>query len=605
MVKKLAFFFVFCFFIFCCVAQRDGMEYIIKDTSILGEYKNNILKFQQQNNIEELARSYKRVADYYYTKNQDDSIIFFYTKAYKEYDKIKDSFYISFCFQRIGSLVAFRGLNLEDALHWLLPAASWYERNNEYVLAAHINFDISNAYKSAGNWDKRIFYKEKATAINKLAKDTLLSVILNLATGEDLWQQGAFEESFIENKKALLPSKFLREPLFRKLCQLNLAEYYLYKKDLPHAKIALEDAAQIDIPTHSSSKKFLYYLSASYHILKNNSTRAIKYLNEYRREIESIAKRKEKDRYAELIVKFESEKNQVFISSLQRENKLKDKLAERQRILIIGLTAGLCLLMLLGWIVYKNFNNRRKLQVQLLKQEEHFSAQLLAGQQERMNADFNKQLAEVQLTALSAQMNPHFIFNCMNSIQKYVLKNEKGKALDFLQNFSDLMRIVLDNSVKPKVQLDEEIKMLDKYILLERQRLDNRFSYYIDIDKTLQTDFFEIPGMLIQPYVENAIWHGLMNLSETDKQGLLIVAFSKEENFIQCVITDNGVGRAKAAELTKSKSPGHKSYGMAISQKRLQLLKMDNEKLPKEQIEDLYKNGEPCGTRVTLNIYIT
>lgn len=213
----------------------------------------------------------------------------------------------------------------------------------------------------------------------------------------------------------------------------------------------------------------------------------------------------------------------------------------------------------------------------------------------------DKQLAEVQLTALSAQMNPHFVFNCMNSIQKYVLKNEKDKALVFLQHFSELMRIVLDNSTKTRVPLDDEINMLEKYVLLEQQRLDNKFNYTFQIDAQLQTDFFEIPGMLIQPYIENAIWHGLMNLPENNK-GALMVKFSNLDKFIVCNIEDNGVGRKKVAELQKEKTRGYKSYGMAISKKRLELLKLEKETVPEVMIEDLFENNEPCGTRVTLYI---
>ncbi len=213
----------------------------------------------------------------------------------------------------------------------------------------------------------------------------------------------------------------------------------------------------------------------------------------------------------------------------------------------------------------------------------------------------DKQLAEVQLTALSAQMNPHFIFNCMNSIQKYILKNEKEKALIFLQNFSELMRIVLDNSTKTKLPLGDEIKMLEKYVLLEQQRLNNRFSYSFLIDKKLQADFLEIPGMLIQPYIENAIWHGLMNLPENNK-GMLTVKFSNLDKFIVCNIEDNGVGRKVAVGLQKEKAAGHHSHGMAISQKRLELLKMEKEQIPEVVIEDLFEKDEPAGTRVTLFI---
>ena len=222
--------------------------------------------------------------------------------------------------------------------------------------------------------------------------------------------------------------------------------------------------------------------------------------------------------------------------------------------------------------------------------------------EEKLMAEFDKQIAEAQLTALNAQMNPHFIFNCMNSIQKYILKNEKSKALDFLQNFSDLMRSVLDSSTKTKIVLDEEIKMLEKYILLEQQRLDHKFDYSIEIAGDLQTDFFEIPGMIIQPYLENAIWHGLMNKAD---RGRLNVSFERQNGSIRCVVEDNGVGRRRAAELASQSSVKRKSYGMTISQKRMELLQKENLDIPEIQVEDLGLNGySGTGTRVTIFFHI-
>jgi len=159
------------------------------------------------------------------------------------------------------------------------------------------------------------------------------------------------------------------------------------------------------------------------------------------------------------------------------------------------------------------------------------------------------------------------------------------------------MRSVLDNSVKTKVALDEEISMLEKYIVLEKQRLDDQFEYHIEIASNLQTDFFEIPGMVIQPYVENAIWHGLMN---KDEKGNLLLKFEKQNGFLKCVVEDNGVGRQKAEEMEKSRSPKRKSYGMAIARKRLELLEKENEKLPEITVEDLYDHARASGTKVTI-----
>lgn len=230
------------------------------------------------------------------------------------------------------------------------------------------------------------------------------------------------------------------------------------------------------------------------------------------------------------------------------------------------------------------------------------SEMLEKEKEQKLMAEFDKQIAEAQLTALNAQMNPHFIFNCMNSIQKYILKNEKSKALDFLQNFSELMRSVLDHSTKTKVVLEEEINMLEKYILLEQQRLDQKFDYSIEIAGDLQTDFFEIPGMIIQPYIENAIWHGLMNKED---RGRLWLRFDKINSSIHCVVEDNGIGRKKAAELAGRNHVNRKRFGMSISQKRMELLHKENEEIPEVLVEDLVDDDQaPAGTKVSLYFHI-
>jgi hypothetical protein len=604
MAKKLTFFFVLAFFALCCIAQQEGMEYVIKDTPTLREYilKTTVLK--SGTNSATLAKTYKRIGDYYYKTDTRDSTMHYYKQALQQYEIIKDSFYISYCSLRIAEESRL-GNDLQASLSWSLPAAAWFERNGKMNMAAHANLTISDTYSLMNDMPLRQHYLNKSIELNKSLKDTLLGLVILLNQSNDLLKEKNWGAVYALSQQMVNMSRAFKQHVFLNNGLLVAGKSLLSMGRPDKAIPPLKESVAIKAIANLKNITKAYELLTRCYMQLGNTVEAEKYFDLYGQSIDSNTRKREKDNYEELMMKYKTEKTENAITLLEKDNKIKASTAKGQRWLIIILATGLFLLMLGGYIFFQNSHKRKKLEQQLHLQQENFTLKLQKEKEEKITADFNKQLAEVQLTALSAQMNPHFIFNCMNSIQKYVLKNEKEKALDFLQNFSDLMRIVLDNSVKPKVQLDEEIKMLDKYILLERQRLDNRFNYHIDIDKTLQTDFFEIPGMLIQPYVENAIWHGLMNLSEADKQGLLIVAFSKEENFIQCVITDNGVGRAKAAELTKSKSPGHKSYGMAISQKRLQLLKMDNEKLPKEQIEDLYKNGEPCGTRVTLNIYIT
>ena len=203
------------------------------------------------------------------------------------------------------------------------------------------------------------------------------------------------------------------------------------------------------------------------------------------------------------------------------------------------------------------------------------------------------------MQALRAQMNPHFIFNCLSSINHFILKNESEMASDYLTKFSRLIRMVLNNSKNPLINLEEELEMLRLYLDLEKLRFNNSFDYSISFYNHFDISSIFIPPLLLQPFAENAIWHGLMNKEE---QGILEIGFQLDDHVLNCYITDNGIGRKKA-EALKSKSPEkQKSMGMQITAERLALFNSDAEQTI-FNIEDVVDgSGQAAGTRVTLKI---
>ncbi len=213
---------------------------------------------------------------------------------------------------------------------------------------------------------------------------------------------------------------------------------------------------------------------------------------------------------------------------------------------------------------------------------------------------------QLKLKALRAQMNPHFIFNAMNTIQHYINNNDKQQANRYLSTFSDLMRINLEQSKSDKVSLSELIKALQLYIDLEQSRLNNQFTYHIEVDETIDADFTYLPPLLLQPYVENAISHGLKNLvndPEFDRNGQLIIKFSLEEGYIICTIQDNGVGRQRAEKWRAQSSYWHKPQGMKMTKERVETLAQLKEQELTVDIMDLQdKQGKPQGTRVKIYI---
>ncbi|MDR7211623.1 histidine kinase [Flavobacterium piscis] len=215
------------------------------------------------------------------------------------------------------------------------------------------------------------------------------------------------------------------------------------------------------------------------------------------------------------------------------------------------------------------------------------------------NAKFESELAVLKLENLKSQMNPHFIFNALNSIQEYIVLNQKNLASSYLAKFADLIRAYLDHSSKGYISLKEEIECLNIYLELEKLRFEEKFGYKI-ISLESNEDI-KIPTMLIQPYVENAIKHGLLH-KKTDRVLEIFFEILKEEQMLKCTVSDNGIGRERASQLRNKK---YQSFATKANKNRLELLNFGKEKKIGVTIDDLINaNNEPIGTQVTLLIPI-
>lgn len=222
-------------------------------------------------------------------------------------------------------------------------------------------------------------------------------------------------------------------------------------------------------------------------------------------------------------------------------------------------------------------------------------------EQKRIITELETQMLQLKQKTLQLQMNPHVIFNTLNSIQQYILNNDAGNAVIYLSSFSKLMRRILNNSNERYITLSDEIDAVSLYLQLESMRLGNRFNYEIDVDSEIDAQNIEIAPLIIQPFVENAIIHGLV---PKKNNSFLSIRFSKiSDRKILCVVEDNGVGRKYSEKMKQERGASHKSYGMSITRKRLEtLMKISNDDFSVE-IVDLYDdNGNPSGTRVNIII---
>ncbi len=205
----------------------------------------------------------------------------------------------------------------------------------------------------------------------------------------------------------------------------------------------------------------------------------------------------------------------------------------------------------------------------------------------------DKETAQFKLLALRSQMNPHFIFNSLNSIQHFIISKENNTALIYLSKFSKLVRKILENSAENKIALSEEISFLKNYIEIESLRFDHGLDYeFIINEEEVNPDITEIPSMLIQPYVENSIIHGLMN---KNGKGKITIEFKAEKHILKCIITDNGIGREKAREIKSHNETTHKSMGISITKNRLDVLNKSDEFIVTVSISDVYLEDKSIG----------
>jgi LytS/YehU family sensor histidine kinase len=208
-------------------------------------------------------------------------------------------------------------------------------------------------------------------------------------------------------------------------------------------------------------------------------------------------------------------------------------------------------------------------------------------------------MAELEQMSLKAQMNPHFIFNSLNSIQKYVMEKDVVGANKFITDFSRLIRLTLEITSKSRISIDEEVRYISYYLELERARFGDTFQYEVTVAPDINRMTYQIPPMLLQPYIENSIRHGLRY--REDEQGMVRIRFMENATHLICIIEDNGVGR-KLAQQYKSLSPiEYQSRGMTLTARRVEMMNQIRTTPMLIEVEDIETDSlQPAGTRVVL-----
>ncbi|HKG68154.1 MAG TPA: histidine kinase, partial [Segetibacter sp.] len=295
-------------------------------------------------------------------------------------------------------------------------------------------------------------------------------------------------------------------------------------------------------------------------------------------------------------VESREEQQQARINLLNKENKIKHQQLQKEALMKKILAGTLVCITLLSIIILRNIALKRRNEKHRRELAEN-ELQIQKLETERTKAELQQQATQLQMQALRAQMNPHFIFNSLNSINRFILKKQSREAAGYLTKFSRLIRMILNSSANATVNLAEDLAALELYMELESLRFDQKFVYKIQIDPDVDANFIQIPPMLLQPFVENAIWHGLMLKKG---EGHLWVNICQEDSMLVCTITDNGIGREKSAEIRSKSAYTSKSMGMAITADRIKLLQKQKAFI---QVTDLVlSDGTAGGTEVLIKI---
>ncbi|CAM1360666.1 tetratricopeptide repeat-containing sensor histidine kinase [Tenacibaculum xiamenense] len=446
------------------------------------------------------------------------------------------------------------------------------ELNDKRGLA--INYqNMGTAFQNLGDLDNALENYNLSLKYNEETDSNLGRVICHNSISNVLLIKGEYLKAYetINQVKPLvdvLGNNYYVSAVYNTLgyCQVKLLRL---KEAQVNIKKALFTGLKYGIPAHVN--KSYEYLSEIYKLEEDYKHAYIFYKKAIEGERKTF-----NDRNVlyvnNLINKYDNEVKNNKIKGLAKENEItKLKLTRNRNVLIIALVS----IALFGVLLYAIYGQR------LLNDE--------------------KKILMLEQEALQSQMNPHFVFNALNSIKLYIIKNEQKNAVYYLNKFSKLIRSILESSKTKEVSLSEELKTMTLYMSIENIRFSNEIDYEESVDEGMNTEKVKIPPLILQPFLENAIWHGL-----SSKKGEKLVTLKVKkhsEDYYQIDIEDNGVGRDQALKIKTSKSLKRKSIGIELTKQRLRNFADGFQNNYSLVYTDLVnKKGEPKGTRVTLKI---
>ncbi len=464
------------------------------------------------------------------------------------------------------------------------------ERHRDSISIAHMAGNLGLIHRAQGQFEQALTFYQRSYELNqKLGQQFHAGInLLNIASAYSM--MGNYVEALPYYRASYNTAESIDDRTGMLYTMHGIGDLYarqgLFDQAIPRLENALELAHELNLLLEV---KNLYEQLAEAYENKGFYKQALEYRKEFEFWQDSLISENHRNRIEELEITYETERKEEQITLLSREKEVQQLKASRQTTVSWSLGAGLILICTIGGLLIYLLRQRLKNQ-QLLAQKN------TALQQ----AAFNQKLSELKLKALQAQMNPHFVFNCLNSINLMVLKGEKESASRYLSKFSKLMRSILEHAEQGLISLEEELKLLEHYIQLETLRFKNQIHFSFDLDSDLILDQVMVPSLLLQPLVENAIWHGIM---PTNKPGVIVVRAYQQDQQLRLEVEDNGIGlKTNSTTPTTSSTSNSSGFGLRLLKERLEVLEKKEAEIELQFVNLEEPDSESTGTLVRIQM---
>ncbi|MDD7915403.1 tetratricopeptide repeat protein [Polaribacter ponticola] len=409
---------------------------------------------------------------------------------------------------------------------------------NKWSLSIN-NENIAKIKEAQDSLDLAIYYTKKALTIDKSINNHYGRMICYNRLGKLFIKKGEYSNAKQVLNDAMPIAKSVKNNFYIALINNNLGwvdtKTKNFSKAKEHFKTSLEIAEKKNYKTALTE---IYTNYSEYYEQTGNHENALKYYKKYTTISNQLLNDKTSKYVNDLIAKYDSERKTNQIKNLAKQNEIAQlQLIKNRNLWAIFLVSIFCLLVILYFLYRQNS----------LKKE--------------------KKILTLEQDVLRNQMNPHFIFNALNSIKHYIINNEQKNAVHYLNKFSKLIRKILESSSVKEVSLQEELETMDLYMNIENIRFSNEIDYNFNVDQTLDLSKIKVPPLVLQPFLENALWHGLS--SKKGDKNILLSVHKPSENFIQIDIQDNGIGRKASAKIKSNKTIKRKSIGIELTKERL------------------------------------